>query len=61
MERALYVVSVIAMFFVGVAIYFYAQLSWLFVVALAVLMALLMAQAKKFGGQKASQKAEKLV
>jgi 4-hydroxybenzoate polyprenyltransferase len=57
-ERALYVVSVIVMFLFGVAIYFYEQLSWLFVVALAVLMALILTQAKNLGDNRSREKLE---
>ncbi len=57
-ERALYVVSVIVMFLFGVAIYFYAQLSWLFVVALAVLMAWIMTLAKNLGDNRSREKLE---
>ena len=41
-ERALYVAFVIALFVFGIAILLYAQLSWLFVVVLAVLTAWLL-------------------
>jgi 4-hydroxybenzoate polyprenyltransferase len=57
-ERALYVVSVIVMSFSGVAIYFYAQLSWLFVVALAVLMAWIMTLARNLGDNRSREKLE---
>ena len=57
-ERALYVVSVIVLFLSGVAIYFYAQLSWLFVVALAVLMAWIMTLAKNLGDNRSREKLE---
>jgi 4-hydroxybenzoate polyprenyltransferase len=57
-ERALYVVSVIVMFLFGVVIYVYAQISWLFVVALAVLMALLLTQAKYLGDDRSREKLE---
>ena len=57
-ERALYVVSVIVMFLFGVVIYFYAQISWLFVVALAVLMAWILNQAKYLGDNRSREKLE---
>jgi 4-hydroxybenzoate polyprenyltransferase len=57
-ERALYVVSVIVMFLFGVTIYAYAQLSWLFVVALAVLMGLILTQAKYLGDNRSREKLE---
>ncbi len=57
-ERALYVVSVIIMFLFGVAIYIYTQMSWLFVVALAVLMAWLLTQAKYLGDNRSREKLE---
>ncbi len=57
-ERALYVVSVIAAFFVGVAIFVYAHISWLFVVVLAVLTALLLTQAKNLGDNRVREKLE---
>jgi predicted cobalt transporter CbtA len=57
-ERALYVVSVIITFFVGVAIYFYAQISWVFVVALAVLTALMMTPARNLGDNRSREKLE---
>jgi uncharacterized membrane protein len=57
-EKALYVVSVIVMFLFGVTIYAYAQLSWLFVVALAVLMGLILTQAKYLGDNRSREKLE---
>ncbi len=57
-ERALYIVSVIVLFLFGVAIYVYAQLSWLFVVALAVLMAWILTQAKYLGDNRSREKLE---
>ncbi len=57
-ERALFIASVIVMFFFGVAIYFYAQLSWLFVVALAVLMAWTVIPAKNLGDNRSREKLE---
>jgi len=57
-ERALYVASVIAVFFVGVAIYLYAQLSWLFVVVLAVFTAGILTQARNLGDNRTREKLE---
>jgi len=57
-ERALYVALVIAVFFVGVAIYVYAQISWLFVVVLAVLTALLLTLARNLGDNRSREKLE---
>jgi geranylgeranylglycerol-phosphate geranylgeranyltransferase len=57
-ERALYVALVIAVFFIGVAIYLYAQLSWLFVVALAVLTVALLTQARNLGDNRTREKLE---
>jgi len=55
-ERALYVVFAIAVFFVGVAIFLYAQLSWLFVVVSAVRMAVTLTQAKNLGDNRSREK-----
>ncbi len=57
-EQVLFVVSVIVMFIFGVAIYLYAQLSWLFVVALAVLMAWTITPAKNLGDNRSREKLE---
>jgi geranylgeranylglycerol-phosphate geranylgeranyltransferase len=57
-ERALYVALVIAVFFIGVAISVYAQLSWLFVVALAVLTVALLTQARNLGDNRTREKLE---
>ena len=57
-ERALYVVFAIAVFFVGVAIFLYAQLSWLFVVVSAVLTAVTLTQAKNLGDNRSREKLE---
>ncbi len=57
-ERALYVVAVIVNFFFGVAIFLYAQLSWLFVLALAMLTAVLLTQAKNLGDNRSREKLE---
>jgi len=55
-ESGLFVVFAIALFFVGVAIYLYAQLSWLFVVVSALLMAVNLTQAKYLGGNRSHEK-----
>ncbi len=55
-ERALYVVSVIVMSLFGVAIFFYAQLSWLYLVALSVLMAWILTSAKNLGENRTPEK-----
>jgi 4-hydroxybenzoate polyprenyltransferase len=55
-ERALYVVSVIAVFFVGIAILLYAQFSWLFVVVLAAFTAALLTQARNLGDNRTREK-----
>ena len=57
-ERELYVVSVIVMFFFGVAIYVYAQLSRLYLVALTILMVWIVTPAKKLGENRSSEKLE---
>jgi len=57
-ERALYVAFVFALFVAGVAIFLYAQLSWLFVVVLAVLTAWLLTQARNLGDKRAREKLE---
>jgi len=57
-ERALYVASVIAVFFVGIAILLYAQLSWLFVVVLAVFTAAFLTQARNLGDNRTREKLE---
>jgi 4-hydroxybenzoate polyprenyltransferase len=55
-ERALYVVSVIAVFFVGIAIFLYAHFSWLFVVVLAAFTAALLTQARNLGDNRTREK-----
>jgi len=50
--------SVIAVFFVGVAIYLYAQISWLFVVVLAVFTAGILTQARNLGDNRSREKLE---
>ena len=55
-ERALYVASVIAVFFVGIAILLYAPLSWLFVVVLAVFAAAFLSQARNLGDNRTREK-----
>jgi protoheme IX farnesyltransferase len=57
-ERALYIASVIVMFLFGVTIYLYAQLSWLFVVAVAVLMAWMVTPANNLGDNRSREKLE---
>jgi len=57
-ERALYVASVIAVFFVGIAILLYAQLSWLFAVVLAVFTVVLLTLAKNLGENRSREKLE---
>ena len=57
-ERALYVAFVIALFVFGVAILLYAQLSWLFVVVLAVLTVWLLIQARNLGDDRSREKLE---
>ncbi len=55
-ERALYVASVIAVFFVGIAILMNAPLSWLFVVVLAVFTAAFLTQARNLGDNRTREK-----
>jgi geranylgeranylglycerol-phosphate geranylgeranyltransferase len=57
-ERALYVASVIAVFFVGIAILLYVQLSWLFAVVLAVFTVILLPLAKNLGENRSREKLE---
>ena len=57
-ERALYVAFVIALFISGVAILLYAQLSWLFVVVLAVLTVWLLIHARNLGEDRSREKLE---
>ncbi len=57
-ERALYVVFAIGVFVFGIAIFLYAQLSWLFVVVLAALTALLLTQARNLGDKRTREKLE---
>ena len=54
-ERALYVMFAIALFFVGVAIYLYAHLSWLFVVVSAVFVAVNLPVAKYLGDNRSRE------
>ena len=58
-ERALYVASVIAVFFVGIAILLSAPLSWLFVVVLAVFAAAFLGQARNLGDNRTREKLQK--
>jgi len=55
-ERALYIIFDIAVFFVGVAIFLYAQLSWLFVVVSAVRTAVTLTRAKYLGDNRSREK-----
>jgi geranylgeranylglycerol-phosphate geranylgeranyltransferase len=55
-ERALYVASVISVFFVGIAILLYTQLSWLFVIILAAFAAVLLTQARNLGDNRTREK-----
>ena len=57
-ERALYVASIIAVFFVGIAILLYVQLSWLFAVVLAVFTVALLPLAKYLGENRSREKLE---
>jgi len=57
-ERALYVASIIAVFFVGIAILLYVQLSWLFAVVLAVFTVALLPLAKNLGENRSREKLE---
>ena len=57
-ERALYVVFATAVFFVGVAIFLYAQLSSLFVVVSAVRAAITLTQANNLGDKRTREKLE---
>jgi 4-hydroxybenzoate polyprenyltransferase len=59
MERALYVASVIAVFFVGIAILLSAPLSWLFVVVLAVFAAAFLGQSRNLGDNRTREKLQK--
>ncbi len=56
MERTLYVASVFAVFFVGIAILLYAQLLWLFAVVLAAFTAALLTQARNLGDNRTREK-----
>ena len=58
-ERALYVASVIAVFFVGIAILLNAPLSWLFVVVLAVFAAAFLSQSRNLGDNRTREKLQK--
>jgi 4-hydroxybenzoate polyprenyltransferase len=57
-ERMLYGMFAIALFVSGVAIFLYAQLSWLFVVVLAVLTVWLLTQANNLGEERSREKLE---
>ena len=55
-ERTLYVVAILVMFLVGIAIFFYAQLSSLYLVALTTLVAWILIQAKNLGEHRSREK-----
>ena len=57
-ERTPYVVSVLVMFFVGIAIFFYAQLSSLYLVALTILIVWILIYAKNLGENRSREKLE---
>jgi heme O synthase-like polyprenyltransferase len=57
-ERTLYVVSVLVMFFVGIAILFYAQLSSLYLVARTILIVWILIYAKNLGENRSREKLE---
>ena len=55
-ERTLYVVAILVMFLVGIAIFFYAQLSSLYLVVLTTLVAWILIQAKNLGEHRSREK-----
>jgi 4-hydroxybenzoate polyprenyltransferase len=57
-ERMLYVAFVFTLFVSGVAIFLYAQLSWLFVAVLALLTVWLLLQARNLGDNRTREKLE---
>jgi 4-hydroxybenzoate polyprenyltransferase len=57
-EQALYVASVIAVFFLGIALLVYVQLSWLFALVLAVYTVVLLTQARNLGENRSREKLE---
>jgi heme O synthase-like polyprenyltransferase len=57
-ERTLYAVSTLIMFFVGVAIFFYAQLSPLYLLVLTTLVAWILIYAKNLGENRSHEKLE---
>jgi heme O synthase-like polyprenyltransferase len=57
-ERTLYVVSILVIFVVGIAIFFYAQLSPLYLVALTILVAWILIYAKNLGENRSREKLE---
>ncbi len=57
-EQVLYIASVIAVFFVGIAILLYVQLSWLFAVVLAVFTVVFLTLAKNVGENRSREKLE---
>ncbi len=58
-ERTLYVVSILTMLFVGITIFFYAQLSLLYLIALTILIAWILIQAKNLGENRSREKLER--
>jgi len=54
-EMVVYVASIIISFFIGVLIVFYAQLSWLYLIVLAVITACALAAAKSLGSQRSRE------
>jgi 4-hydroxybenzoate polyprenyltransferase len=57
-EMSLYVVSILVMFFVGIAIFFYAKLSPLYLVALTALIAWILMLARNLGEDRSREKLE---
>lgn len=57
-ERTLYVVLILVMFVIGIAIFFYAQLSPLYLVALTILVAWILIYAKNLGENRSREKLE---
>lgn len=57
-ETTLYIVSIVVMFVVGIAIFFYAQLSPLYLVALTILIVWILIQAKYLGENRSREKLE---
>jgi 4-hydroxybenzoate polyprenyltransferase len=57
-ERTLYIIAIIVMFFVGIAVFFYAQLSSLYLVVLTILIAWILILAKNLGENRSREKLE---